>query len=163
MQRVKRQLICPAGVLTLALTAIVGSLPAPCAETQATLLRPERYAVIQREGFVPTKAHENHCGGPALGFGNVPVEVDFVGDPQAVMDCRAVALAGAFGRGIDWTALRTTRSGSRWSASVQVPAGGWYRLEVRWRTGDRVLGAAGMEPFGVGEVFLIAGQLNRGE
>jgi len=145
-------------MLTLAQIAIIWSTPAACADIQATVLRPKPYEVIQREGFVPAKAHENHPGGPALGFGTVHVEADFASDPQAVMDCRTVALAGAFGHGIEWTASRTTRSGTRWSASIQVPAGGWYRLEGRWRQGDRVLGTATMEPFGVGEVFLIAGQ-----
>ncbi len=157
MQQIQRQPSCPAGNLTLALIAIFWSTPAECADIQAAVLRPKPYEVIQREGFVPAKAHENHPGGPALGFGTVPVEADFASDPRAVMDCRTVALAGAFGRGIEWTASRTTRSGAKWSASIQVPAGGWYRLEVRWRQGNRVLGAATMEPFGVGEVFLIAG------
>jgi hypothetical protein len=158
MQRVIRYFSCPRAILSLALTAILLSTPARCADTEATLLRPKRYTVNQREGFVPAKAHENHSGGPALGFGKVPLEAEFRGEPDAVMDCRAVALAGAFGRGMDWTPLQAARSGTRWSASAEVPAGGWYRLEVRWRKGDRVLGTAAVEPFGVGEVFLIAGQ-----
>jgi hypothetical protein len=144
--------------LWLALPAILWGAPAPCADAQATVLRPERYAVIQREGFVPSQAHENHPGGPALGFAKVRVEAEFPGDSAAVMDCRAVALAGAFGRGVDWTPSPATRNGARSSASIQVPAGGWYRLEVRWRRGNRVIAEAASEPFGVGEVFLIAGQ-----
>jgi hypothetical protein len=44
-------------------------------------------------------------------------------------------------------------------ATVELPAGGWYRLEVRLHTaaGDPPTTAA-VEPFGVGDVFLIAGQ-----
>ena len=35
---------------------------------------------------------------------------------------------------------------------------GWYRLEVRCRVGEVVTHAASVEPFGVGEVFIVAGQ-----
>ncbi|NUQ65821.1 MAG: hypothetical protein HUU20_25445 [Pirellulales bacterium] len=59
---------------------------------------------------------------------------------------------------MDWTAVDASHGGSRWSGTVQVCAGGWYRLEVRWRDGEGVLGTASVEPFGVGEVFVIAGQ-----
>ena len=44
-------------------------------------------------------------------------------------------------------------------ATVKLPAGGWYRLEVRLRTtAGEVATTAAVEPVGVGEVFLIAGQ-----
>jgi hypothetical protein len=40
-----------------------------------------------------------------------------------------------------------------------VPAGGWYRLELRQRdAADAITATATCEPFGVGEVFLVAGQ-----
>jgi hypothetical protein len=158
MQRARRRFTCPIAILFLALSAIYWSPPAPCAASEGSLLRPKPYSVTQREGFIPAQAHENHSGGPALGFGKVALEVEFQGESEAIMDCRAVALAGAFGRGTDWMPLQAARSGTRWSAAAEVPAGGWYRLEVRWRKGDHVLGAAAIEPFGVGEVFLIAGQ-----
>ncbi|MEO8498977.1 MAG: sialate O-acetylesterase, partial [Planctomycetota bacterium] len=37
-------------------------------------------------------------------------------------------------------------------------AGGWYRLELRCRAGDDIRAAAAVEPIGVGEVFVVAGQ-----
>ncbi|MCE2726427.1 MAG: sialate O-acetylesterase [Planctomycetaceae bacterium] len=43
---------------------------------------------------------------------------------------------------------------NRARASVDLPAGGWYRLEVRAASA----GIAAVEPFGVGEVFVVAGQ-----
>lgn len=47
----------------------------------------------------------------------------------------------------------------RATATVELPAGGWYRLEVRRHTAtDDLPATATVEPFGVGEVFLIAGQ-----
>ncbi len=45
------------------------------------------------------------------------------------------------------------------TATVTLPAGGWYRLEVRLRTtAGEVISMAAVEPIGVGEVFLVAGQ-----
>lgn len=130
--------------------AVSGSTP--------TLFRPRPYEVVQREGFVPRTAHANNPGGPTLGFATVAVQADFAGGDDAVMECRTTMKAGGFGRAIDWTPVAAKRDGSRWSGAVRVPAGGWYRLEVRWVRGTQVLAAAGMEPFGVGEVFLVAGQ-----
>ena len=46
------------------------------------------------------------------------------------------------------------------AASVEVPAGGWYRCEVRaFREGQRLAEAA-VGQVGVGEVFVVAGQSN---
>lgn len=45
------------------------------------------------------------------------------------------------------------------TAELTLPAGGWYRLEVRTReTPDSPATMMAVEPIGVGEVFLIAGQ-----
>ena len=41
---------------------------------------------------------------------------------------------------------------------VRLPAGGWYRLELRARRGDQIVVMGEMEPVGVGELFVIAGQ-----
>jgi hypothetical protein len=47
----------------------------------------------------------------------------------------------------------------RAKATVELPAGGWYRLEVRLHTSTGGPPAiAVVEPFGVGDVFVIAGQ-----
>jgi hypothetical protein len=66
------------------------------------------------------------------------------------------AIQDASGNGTDWSAIRPTVGGDVCSVSVTVPAGGWYRLEVR-RPGLPNT-AVSVEPVGVGEVFLIAGQ-----
>ncbi len=39
-----------------------------------------------------------------------------------------------------------------------MPAGGWYALEVRLMDGTNVKAQFYSAPFGVGEVFLVAGQ-----
>ena len=43
-------------------------------------------------------------------------------------------------------------------AEIRMPAGGWYRLEVRLQSVAGHSTDAAVEPVGVGEVFLIAGQ-----
>ena len=122
---------------------------------------PVPYQVVQRQAFVPEHAHEHEPGGPRLGHGFVPIAAEFPGPATATarFEFRVVPLKDAFGRGTDWAALESPRvEGGKVSARVRVPAGGWYRLEVRGVGGDRVTGTAKVEPFGVGEVFVIAGQ-----
>lgn len=46
------------------------------------------------------------------------------------------------------------------SGHLEVPAGGWHRLEVRVMKKDQVLSTAAVEHVGIGEVFVVAGQSN---
>ena len=67
------------------------------------------------------------------------------------------------GQGVEggWTSLLVRAGdGDSFRTEIRVPAGGWYRLQLRWRRGDLVLAEAAMEHVGVGEVFVIAGQSN---
>jgi hypothetical protein len=128
-----------------------------------SVLRPRPYEVIQRQGFDARHAHEHEPGGPARGFATLAIELDLTAAIQAIgdeaeFDCRAAAMPGAFGAGTDWVAADGKRRDKHWSGTARVPAGGWYRLEVRARQGNEVLAAGHVEPFGVGEVFVIAGQ-----
>lgn len=43
-------------------------------------------------------------------------------------------------------------------SSITVAAGGWYRLEVRLQQQGQAPQTTAVEPFGIGEVFLVAGQ-----
>jgi hypothetical protein len=152
-----------------ALPCVITWLLGICGPTIATepvpldLLRPQSYEVVQRQGFDPHRAHEHEPGGPVLGFALVPVEIDLSrakidlgGD--AVFEYRVVPLVGGTSAEGDWSAAEGRRQERSWSAAVRVPAGGWYRLEVRTRLGERILATTRVEPIGVGEVFLIAGQ-----
>jgi hypothetical protein len=128
-----------------------------------SVLRPRPYEVIQRQGFDARHAHEHEPGGPARGFATLAIELDLTDASQAIgdeaeFDCRAAALPGAFGAGSDWLAAAGKRRDKNWSGTARVPAGGWYRLEVRARQREKILAAGHVEPFGVGEVFVIAGQ-----
>jgi hypothetical protein len=128
-----------------------------------TVLQPRPYEVIQRRGFDARHAHDHEPGGPARGFALLAIELDLTDAGQAIadqaeFDCRAASMPGAFGAGTDWVAADGKRHDKHWSGTARVPAGGWYRLEVRARQGKEVLAAGHVEPFGVGEVFVIAGQ-----
>jgi hypothetical protein len=54
-----------------------------------------------------------------------------------------------------WTRTPVDVSGQEFSAELRIPAGGWYRLEVRSAAGE-----AAVPHVGVGEVFVVAGQSN---
>lgn len=48
--------------------------------------------------------------------------------------------------------------GRDWYANVLIPAGGWYRIELRGSAEQVTPFEAAVEPVGVGEVFVVAGQ-----
>jgi len=128
-----------------------------------TMRQPVPNQVVQRQGFEPRRAHDHEPGGPALGFADVQIELDLGSAKEKIADdatfeFRAAPLKDAYGAGTDWAKVDGRRDDKSWSAVARVPAGGWYRLEIRARKADQTLAVASVEPFGVGEVYLIAGQ-----
>lgn len=59
-----------------------------------------------------------------------------------------------------WLKTGTFFEDGRFEGSVDAPAGGWYRMEIRAKKGDVLLAASTIEHVGIGEVFVIAGQSN---
>lgn len=77
------------------------------------------------------------------------------------IEARAVLQPGAVGgSSVDWTQIAASSPGGAFATSLTVPAGGWYRVEVRARTGATYGPVAATERVGVGEVFFLAGQSN---
>ena len=145
--------------LAFAVSVCVLSLTRAVADEQSvTLTSPVPNQVLQREGFNPLQAHEHAVGGAALGFAMVPVVADLPAVTGAVVEYRVVALPGAFGQGTEWAKLTGSHSGKSYSAPARVPAGGWYRLEIRSVVNDKTIAGGTVEPIGVGEVLVIAGQ-----
>jgi hypothetical protein len=59
-----------------------------------------------------------------------------------------------------WKRIPATITGSDFKAAFIMPAGGWYKMDLRALKGRKVTGMASVEHVGVGEVFLVAGQSN---
>ena len=59
-----------------------------------------------------------------------------------------------------WHKLKYTRTKKRFSMSLKIPAGGWYKADFRAFKEDRITAKAQVKRFGVGEVFVGAGQSN---
>jgi hypothetical protein len=149
------------GIGGLAVTASVtgGAAKSSAAEPAVgKLTRPVPFEVIQRSGFDPQHAHDHEPGGPRLGFVDVIIEGEFPDVPQAEWQYRTVALAEAFGATVDWTKFDHQIKDKTFRGLVKIAAGGWFRLEVRAVRGETVLAAASVEPIGVGDVFVVAGQ-----
>lgn len=103
---------------------------------------PISYQVSQRFDFDPKRPSK------APG-GHADLYVSFERPRGATWEYRTVLLDKAIGTATDWT---------RFTNNVRIEAGGWYRLEIRGKTGDAITHAGSVEPVGVGEVFIVAGQ-----
>ena len=117
--------------------------------------------LCRREGYDARHAAPHEPGGASLGYADVPIEVEWpAGSLTDVTktDVRAEPLPGAFGSGTDWIVPVGELRGQSWLATVRIPAGGWYRLSVRAWRGEAIAATATVEPFGVGELFVVAGQ-----
>jgi pimeloyl-ACP methyl ester carboxylesterase len=59
-----------------------------------------------------------------------------------------------------WRKLEMDPKRRIFRAELEVPAGGWHRVEVRALSGGDVIAESVIEHVGIGEVFVIAGQSN---
>lgn len=76
----------------------------------------------------------------------------------ALVRARAVTASGK--PVCEWTGLKLETSGE-FSGKIQLPAGGWYRIEVEATgPGGETVAKAFIDRVGVGEVFVCAGQSN---
>ncbi len=62
--------------------------------------------------------------------------------------------------GVPWISLPADpdATNSQGAFRIHLNAGGWYRLEIRRLNQENVMATGAVEPIGVGEVFMIAGQ-----
>ncbi|MFN7805931.1 MAG: sialate O-acetylesterase [Planctomycetaceae bacterium] len=125
-------------------------------ETQLTA--PVPYQVFQRRGFDPRQAHDHAEGGPRRGGADIDLAWTTSVDEVPQWQARVVCLEGAFGVSTQWIDLEATQRESAWQARVRIEAGGWYRLELRGVLGTQTVATGAIEPVGVGEVFVVAGQ-----
>ena len=139
-------------------SAAVRDRAASPAVSEARLTAPAPYRVFQRRGFDPRQAHDHAEGGPRRGGADVELAWTASVDETPVWQARIVGLEGAFGVSTEWIDLEATESGAAWQSRLRIEAGGWYRLELRGLLGTQTVVAGAVEPVGVGEVFVVAGQ-----
>ncbi len=124
-----------------------------------TLTSPKPNQVVQRVGFDLAATAQQKPEKAALGFADVAVRGTLPkGTERAAFEYRVVALKEATGRGTDWTKLEIRSTEATFDTTARVQAGGWYRFEIRGRMNDNVVALGAVEPIGVGEVFVVAGQ-----
>ncbi len=131
----------------MSITAIAHAEP-----EQLKLFHPQPHQVIQRTGVVP-----------GAGFAHVSVGggVPTASSNNAAWEYRLITLGErqAAARDVEWKPMSFVfQDGAVWSGGVRGPAGGWYRLEVRVGGADAPIALGAVEPIGVGEVFVVAGQ-----
>lgn len=124
------------------LTVLLVAPPAGLHASGLKLTSPLDYQVVQRQ---------------SAGKGRLTIagEVDTALANRIVLEARVRSGATA-----GWTKLPGRLDGAGFSAETDVPAGGWYRLDVRAVGGDKVLAESSVEHVGVGEIFVVAGQSN---
>ncbi len=115
------------------------------------------HEVVQRVGFEANVA--NGYADVAIQL-EIPVELSIPN--SATWQYRVVGLADNAAKLDLWNRLRPNVD-SRLEQPVgsgvaRIAAGGWYRLEIQCIDDTSILARASVEPIGVGEVFLVAGQ-----
>ncbi len=151
----RREFCAIAGGVMLA----ASSAHANSATTNLKLTSPLARQVLQREGYEPAAAHDHQPGGPKLGEAKVAIRGTWSGATPVRLDARTILQYGCVGRAVDWTKLGEINAVGEFQHEMTIPAGGWYRLEVRAvNAAGETIATADVNPMGVGEVFLISGQ-----
>jgi len=119
--------------------------------TKLDLTSPRDYQVFQRKNL--TEGTVVIAGQLSFVKGSVPTDVSL--ESRLIDESAAVAKPGEWQR-LPWDAR---------VASFRLPIkataiNGWYRLEVRVRSGESTLLTVPVDHVGIGEVFIVAGQSN---
>ena len=125
------------------LTACVWSLSLGLTAAELHLSAPLDYQVVQRQTMNRGTVTLIGTDGSQVD-GAISLETRFVAD----------------GRPSPWIRRDTPTSKGQFRCSVEMPSGGWFRLEVRQRRGDSVVAQTHIEHLGIGEVFVVTGQSN---
>ncbi|HEY3788951.1 MAG TPA: GDSL-type esterase/lipase family protein, partial [Urbifossiella sp.] len=142
------------GIAVLGHVILLGCRPLLAADPVGmSIFSPEPNQVIQRVGFDPSAPQASP------GYADVTIRLEPGKSPSSgIWEFRPVLLKEATGREVGWSSLTIRDAQADRTALARVSAGGWYRLEVRRRQDDVVTHFGSVEPIGVGEVFIVAGQ-----
>lgn len=75
------------------------------------------------------------------------------------IEVKLIPVRSGWGQESDWVNIQSHPRNGYYAGSIEWTAG-WYRLEIRGKAGDTVVGTASVNKVGIGEVFVIAGQSN---
>ncbi|MDF2439195.1 MAG: eukaryotic-like serine/threonine-protein kinase, partial [Abditibacteriota bacterium] len=117
-------------------------------ELDLTFLSPRPYQVFQRQ---------TRTRGEVLFSGRIKPDCDAL---EARLFGKALPGATGIEPWTQWRALPLQKLSRSFSVRMPVPAGGWYRVELRARKGKAVVAQSTVENVGVGEIFVGAGQSN---
>ncbi len=140
--KASRELVLLPGTATAAEAAASEQLVAGPPAGPLTILSPRELQVIQR--------YSRERG---VVFVSGRVRPDLAADTVQVRVTGGKAPA-------DWQKLAYVPASHSFSGHLDLPAGGWYKLEVRSMQGGKEVAAAAVAQFGIGEVFVGAGQSN---
>lgn len=108
----------------------------------------------------PLRVFQRTALSPGLGRGVVTVRGRGAPPDAVAARLRTVATAEAYGDESGWVSASLERgAGGSFAVSAEVPAGGWFRVEVAlFSAAGAVVGSGEVVPVGIGEVFVVAGQ-----
>lgn len=124
------------------------------------IVYPLKNQVFQRRFEVPQLAHSHQPGGPAKGFAEVPLRLKFIKDASHRFEycLRSETSTSSWQTIVEPKITELPDSPGFLQAIVDVPAGGWYWADLRVSRDGKNIAQASSHAFGVGEVFLVAGQ-----
>jgi len=133
--------------MKLKISLIASLLLSPLVSVYATeldLKSPLNYQVVQRSS-------------PDMGLLRIAGELSTELPPgESMIEARLVGEHEE----IPWLRVLGSVAGRTFNGTLQAPAGGWWRLEVRISCADAIVASAEVQHVGVGEVFVVAGQSN---
>lgn len=140
----ERTIELTAGRLTPDERAAVVALLRPADSPPLAVNSPREYQVTQRSSLAAGRCRVS---------GRLIVDADAV-EYRITGDSQFGDLPG------EWQAAELTPTLKTFHAEIDLPAGGWYGLEVRALQGKHVVAEHRVKHFGIGEVFVGAGQSN---
>jgi acyl-CoA thioesterase-1 len=138
--------------------AVLTAQVSPMAFAQSTLrlYGPSKHEVIQREYWVPQLDYVNRAAGEVRGFGYVEMKVEAAGADFDRAEVRILEQDASVVT--DWKVSELQRKNNELYCRLAVPAGGWYSVQLRLRKASAVVAEGTSEAFGIGEIFVVAGQ-----
>lgn len=117
---------------------------------------PQTWQIFQRQGHVPQLSHSHNPVKPARGFADVPITIELPAGTTK-LDLQVTAATDPTKIIAPWTSRVGTIEQLR-TTQLRVPAGGWYQVQVRAYSNDKLVEVADSGKFGVGDLFIVAGQ-----